>query len=75
MGHCYGDTLVMAKEFGDIYVDDRFIRTIDVSTNEFPTLEQFDVFRDAHRDVTEVELLKSKMIYSPRIKWSGTLVG
>ena len=54
------ETIVMAKEFGDIYVDDRFIRTIDVSTNEFPTLEQFDVFRDAHRDVTEVELLRSE---------------
>ena len=52
--------LVMAKEFGDIHVDDRFIRTIDVSTNEFPTLEQFDVFRDAHRGVTEVELLRSE---------------
>ena len=54
------DALAMAKKFGEIYVEDRFIRAIDVSTNEFPTVEQFEVFRDAHRDVTEVELLRSE---------------
>jgi AraC-like DNA-binding protein len=54
------DPRVMAKDFGDIYVDDRLSRAIDVSTNEFPTLEQFDVFRDAHRNVADVELLRSE---------------
>jgi AraC-like DNA-binding protein len=54
------NTLVLAKHLGNIYVDDRLSRAIDVSTNEFPTLEQFDVFRDAHRNVAEVELLRSE---------------
>lgn len=43
-----------------IYVDDRLVRAIDISTCHFPASEQFDVFRDAHLNVVEVELVRSQ---------------
>lgn len=54
------DILTTVRNFGDIYIDDRLVSAIDVSTNEFPRLEQFHVFRDVHRDVAEVDLVRSE---------------
>ncbi|MEQ1955035.1 helix-turn-helix domain-containing protein [Mesorhizobium yinganensis] len=43
-----------------IYVDDRLICAVDVNTGQFPASEQFEVFRDAHLNVVEVDLVRSR---------------
>ena len=52
--------LVTVNKFDNIHVDDWRVRAIDVSTNEFHTLEQFDVFRDVRRNVAEADLVRSE---------------
>jgi AraC-like DNA-binding protein len=54
------EILTAVRNLGEIYVDDRLVSAIDVSTNKFPTLEQFDVFRDVHRNVAEIDLVRSQ---------------
>jgi AraC-like DNA-binding protein len=40
-------------------VDGRLSPSVDINTVEFSPKEQFEVFRDAHRDVTDLNLVKS----------------
>lgn len=40
-------------------IDARLSCAVDLDTSEFSAREQFEVFRDAHRDVIEVELVRS----------------
>lgn len=50
----------MPKSYGGIYADSRLMSAIDLSTNAFPISKQFDVFRDAHRNVAEIDLLRAE---------------
>lgn len=55
-----GQRIPIMKGSAAICADDQLKCAIDLKTNQFPASEQFEVFRDAHLDVMEIDLVRSQ---------------